>query len=263
MIRPRDSRFGMRWDGAQFHVALPNGANVFVLSRDLGAYVYATLRGQERIEQSLAEHPRGTFSKESFAAGLAESGHFSEEEIEALWEQIHDTSQSIEIVGGSDPTATKRPLYRTAGEFVRTEHGKPEGNDALPRTKNRSEDCHIAAREFMRHAHLEPISTEHFLSEVSGYAQLAGAVGAHSLPQLLEIYSRDTKVHKGKMSRIHSCIVLGKAGDDFVCFEKIGTALAWRFAPLKEIFDMYETHFKQANEGRPQISWSVNTLEPK
>lgn len=262
MVRPRDSRFGIRAEGEVCSVTTRDGATLFSIEGKGGAYVYACLRGQERIEQSLVDHSRGTFSKESFVADLAKSGYFSEEEIAAVWKQIRDTRQSVETVGGSDPAVTKRPLYRTAGEFTRTEHEKPEGNDVLPRTKNRSEDCHVAAREFMRHARLEPLSTELFLSEVSGYDQLAGVVGAHPFPQLLEIYSRDTKVKKGELSRIHSFIVLGKSGEDLVCFEKVGTSLAWRLAPLKEIFDMYESHFKEANNGRPQISWSVNTLEP-
>lgn len=261
IVRPHDSRFGIVHEKNSLHVVGVDGTRLFAIAGDGGAYVYACLRGQERIEQSLKEHPRGAFSKERFMSDIARSGYFSESEMQALWEQVRETYEHV--VGGSDPTVTKRPLYMTAGEFVRTEHDKPEGSDVLPRMKSRSEDCHIAAREFMHYAGLEPISTELFLSTVTGYDELARVVGRHSLPQLLEIFSRDMKVKKDALSRIHSFIVLGRAGEEYVCFEKVGTALAWRLAPLKEIFEMYEEHFKRANENRLQISWAVSTLEPR
>ncbi len=260
IIKPRDSRFGIIWDGRAFNITLPNSATACTLSRESGAYVYAVLRGQERIESALEQHPPGVFSKSNFVAGLATSGMFSDEDVEALWQQV--SGQYRNIVGGEDPSVTERPLYKTAGTFVRTEHAKPEGTDVIPRSANREEDCHVAARSFMKYARLEPVSTNMQLSESSSYDTLRRTIATHPLPQLIEVAMRDEEQKEGALVEAHSFIVVGKAEEEYVCFEKVGTALPWRLAPLKEIFDMYEMHFKQSNQGRPRLFWTVSELMP-
>jgi len=265
-IYPQNSRFAIRWDRGkrEFPIAAP-GTTVPLLTLDYrsGRYVYAALRGQVRIEQALQDTPRGSgvLTKDRLARDLSSSGlAFSEDEINSLWQQMRAQGRGV---GDSDPTVTRHHLYHGTEPFVHTEHSRTKGADALPRAANREEDCHVAADAFIKFAGLDPVHTGIDLVESPSYASLTEEIERHALPQLVEVAMKDPKVKRGKLVETHSCIVLGRTRDEFICFEKAGTALPWRLTTLRETYSMYERDFKQANQGRPHVFWTVNELLPK
>ena len=264
---PKNSRFGILYDDVnrQFQITEPESGNELLqLDYETGKYVYAMLRGQQRIEDAGPDQADkiGPITKDRFVQSLSE-GHvvFSEEEIQAFWQQIVGSNSRL-TPAEADPSVTHRRLYMGKEAFVHTEHDVPKGIDATPHKLNRTEDCHIAAQTFMKYSNLEPISTACTLRESPPLKELQAVCEKNDFPLLVEVATQDPRVESGRPQSAHSLIALGRTDEGkIVCFEKVGIAYPWRLIALEDVYNMYEEDFKSANKGKTKFFWTISRLE--
>ena len=268
-ICPENSRYWMKWDtnANEFTIGKKGGTDALcTLDLETGKYVYATMRGQQRMEemaQSAKPITRGVMHKDSFMRDMTRSGiAWSEEQLQELWKSIKAGSSHISP-GGKEPVVTHRHIYLGKEAFVHSEDVRPRtGMDLAPRIANRAENCFTAANSFIRLMDREAVRTRDISMDVMPtYERLAAAVEHHPLPLLVEV-ATIVKPVQAQFERAHAFIVLAKEGSDYICFEKVGDAYPWRLAPMREIYDMYEKDFRAANssKGEPHVSWIASTL---
>lgn len=277
LIAPENSDFGMRYNraDASFTVTSKDGrTQVCTLPFAEGKYIYAVLRGQQRIEEvgKLPEHDAlRTMTKDRFLKDMTSFGmQFPEAHLQKAWRDLLKTTSARVIPAGKHPSITHRFLYKGMGmeakqPFVWTEDKrKRTGMDITPRILNRDEDCHVAARTWARMSGFSIVETGFFLRTCPTYENLASQVQTYGVPALLEIVSADPLIHGGVPHYTHSCIALRVLENgELLCFEKVGNALPWRLTALRDTYTMYEHDFKQANDNRPQIQWNIHRLTPQ
>jgi hypothetical protein len=275
-ICPENSRFGMRWNAQkrEFYICKKGDAvPIVTLGYDEGKYMYACLRGQQRIEElgKMALDigaTGGVLTKSRWMRDMSTSGlNFEDADLQAMWGQLCAQSNSVVLRGGENPAITHSHLYRGAEAFVHTEDAEVrQGYDMLPRAQNRIEDCHIAAKTYLQMLGKEPSVAEAILQKISTYEKLAVYARAPR-PVLVEIASRDHRhnalqgLKKSALLKTHSCIVFASVGDEHLVFEKVGHNLPWRLTTLRDVYAMYEKDFKSANSGVPTLFWTVSEVE--
>jgi hypothetical protein len=272
-ICPENSRFGMRWnfEKKEFCVcAKGKSIPLLTLPYAEGRYIYACLRGQQRIEE-LGKLPEGAqsfrvLSKSSWARDMSGMGiALPEDDLQKMWRQLC-AMPGVQIVrGGRNPAVTHRFLYTGHEAFAHTEDArKRTGMDVTPRVRNREEDCHVAARTFLRMLGLQPDVAYTILKELGSYEELIARMHG-KMPLLVELATHDSVANEfmgesaDAILRAHSCIMLGRSGDECIVFEKVGINLPWRLTTLREVYGMYED-FKRANADRPKLLWTVSEV---
>ncbi len=277
LIAPENSDFGMRWNHGDHSFAITSkdgSTELCTLPYSEGKYIYAVLRGQQRIEEAgkLPDHDvLRTMTKDRFMKDMTAIGiQFPEAQMQKAWRDLLRTTSVRTIPAGKHPSLTHRFLYKgmqmePKQPFVWTEDKrKRTGMDVTPRIANRDEDCHVAARTWARMSGFTIVETGFFLKTCPTYENLAQHVAAYGIPALLEIVSTDPLLFHGVPHYTHSCIVLRSlAQGELLCFEKVGNALPWRLTTLRDTYTMYEHDFKQANAGRPKIQWNIQRLTPQ
>jgi hypothetical protein len=277
LICPENSRFAIRHNRARniFDVTDKKGEQVLLsIPYDEGKYMYATLRGQQRLEEMgmpSVPYARGQVSKDEYMRSMTSSSlSFTNKQLQRMWQQRRAVTRMSMRDGHGDPSTTHRYVYYHRGvarepePFVHTEDDLVRtGMDTLPRQRNRKENCHVAARTFARMAGREPTPTTIQFTACKTFLDLLNKIKELPTPLLLEVATLDTSKKHGLPYAAHSCVVYKATSGEYICYEKVGNGYPWRLAPLAETFAMYSEDFTNANIGLARVFWTVKTLPEK